>query len=305
MPRISVVTSLYRVAPYIEEFYARASAALATVPGDHEFVFVDDGSPDDSRAIVLGIIGRDPRVRLVELSRNFGQHRALWIGLRYARGDLVFLVDADLEEDPELLASFYARMQDKPGDIDIIFGVMQQRKGGFVEKLGGAVFYWLINRISSTPLTPNILNARLMTRTYVDSLLEFGDAEPFLGALMELNGFRQVAVPCPKGSRGATSYTFGRKLRLALDAMFALGAKPMTWILWAGAWIGAIGAAGILGALRQGGGAAAMALASVWFIGGLVLMAVGVVGAYVGRILTQTRNRPVAIVRQVHEALRK
>ncbi len=302
MPRISVVTSLYRVAPHIEEFYARSCAALENISGEHEFVFVDDGSPDNSRAVVLGLVDRDPRVHLVELSRNFGQHRALWIGLQHARGDLVFLIDADLEEDPELVASFYTRMHEKPGELDVVFGVMEQRKGGLGERLGGSIFYWLINRISNTPLTPNVLNARLMTRDYVNRLLEFGDAEPFLGALMELNGFRQLAVTCPKGSRGATSYTFMRKLRLALDAMFALGAKPMTWIFWGGAWIAAIGAAGVVGALRSDGGAAGMALASVWLMGGLILASIGVVGMYVGRILTQTRNRPVAIVRKVYEA---
>lgn len=301
MPRISVVTSLYRVAPYIEEFYKRSCAALEKIPGEHEFVFVDDGSPDESRAMVLGIIDRDPRVRLVELSRNFGQHRAVWIGLQHTRGELVFLIDADLEEDPELLASFYTRMEEARGEIDVVFGVMLQRKGDLDERLGGAVFYWLINRVLNIPLTPNILIARLMTRNYVDRLLEFGDVEPFLGALLELNGFRQVAVPCPKTSRGSSSYTFSRRLRLALDAMFALGAKPMTWILWAGVWIAAVGFAGVIGAILRKGGAAEMALASVWLMGGFILTAVGVVGAYVGRILTQVRNRPVAIVRQIHE----
>jgi len=305
MPRISIVTSLYKVAPLIEEFHARSSDALERVPGDHEFVYVDDGSPDNVRDVVLGILARDPRVRLVELSRNFGQHRALWSGLQHARGEYVFLIDADLEEDPELVAAFYERMQEKPGEIDSIFGVMERRKGGLSERLGGAVFYWLLNRVSDTPITPNSLNARLMTRTYVDRLLEFGDAEPFLFALMKLNGFCQVAIPCPKTSRGATSYTFKRKLRLALDAMFALSLKPMVWIVWMGLGAAVIGAAGIVGALVQRRGADSLALASVWLMGGLVLTAIGVVGAYVGRILTQTRNRPVAIVRKVYEAKKK
>lgn len=302
MPRISIVTSLYRVAPYIDEFYTRSRAALEKIPGNHEFVLVDDGSPDDAREIVLRLIARDSRVRLVELSRNFGQHRALWIGLQQARGDLVFMVDADLEEDPALVAAFYARMQEQPGEIDVVYGVMEQRKGGAVERLGGALFYGMINRLSDTRLPRNVLNARLMTRAYVDSLLQFGDAEPFLGALMILSGFRQIAVPCAKGDKGSTTYTFRRKLRLALDALFALSTKPLTWIFWGGAWIAAIGVAGVAGVLRGGGGAAAMALASVWLIGGLVLVAVGTVGAYVGRVLTQTRGRPVAIIRKIHGA---
>ncbi len=300
MPRISIVTSLYRVAPYIDEFYTRSRAALEKVPGDHEFVFVDDGSPDDAREIVLRLIARDPRVRLVELSRNFGQHRALWIGLQQARGELIFMVDADLEENPALVAAFYARMEEKPGEVDVVYGVMEERKGSAIRRLGGALFYALMDRLSDTRLPRNVLNARLMTRAYVDSLLQFGDAEPFLGALMTLNGFRQIAVPCAKGDKGSTTYTFRRKLRLALDAIFALSTRPITWIFWTGAWIATIGLAGVAGVLRGGGGAAAMALASVWLIGGLVLIAVGTVGTYVGRVLTQTRGRPIAIIRKIH-----
>jgi hypothetical protein len=122
---------------------------------------------------------------------------------------------------------------------------------------------------------------------------------------MVLNGFRQLAVPCAKGAKGASTYTFRRKFRLALDALFALSTKPIAWIFWGGAWIAAIGLAGVAGALQGRGGAAAMALASVWLMGGLVLLAVGTVGAYVGRVLSQTRGRPVAIIRRIHEAPRR
>ena len=302
MPRISVVTSLYCVGPYVDEFHARSCEALKKIPGDHEFVFVDDGSPDDARDRAIALISKDARVRVIELSRNFGQHRALWIGLQQARGELVFLVDADLEEDPGLVAQFYAKMQEAHGEADVVYGVMEERKGGAIERIGGALFYSLINRLSDMPLPRNVMNARLMTRAYVDALLKFGDAEPFLGGLMILTGFRQIAVACAKESKGTSAYTFRRKLRLALDALFALSTKPMTWILWAGVWIAAAGLAGVFGVLRGGGGATALALASVWLMGGLVLMAVGTVGAYVGRVLTQTRGRPTAIVRRIHDA---
>lgn len=305
MPRISVVTSLYRAAPFIQEFYECSRAALTQVPGEHEFLFVDDGSPDDGRQIVLGLIAQDPRVRLVELSRNFGQHRALWAGLQHARGELVFMLDADLEEDPALVVPFHAKMMEAPGDVDVVYGVMRARKGDTEERLGGSIFYWLINRLSDTPIPRDVMNARLMTRDYVDRLLEFQDAEPFLGGLMVLNGFRQVAVPCDKGSKGISTYTFRRRMRLALDALFALSMKPLHWIFWLGAWIAIVGVAGVIGTILEEGSAAAMALASVWLMGGLILSSIGVVGAYVGRILTQTRGRPIAIIRKIHEAPHK
>lgn len=305
MPRISVVTSLYRAAPYIQEFYERARTALTQVPGEHEFVFVDDGSPDDGREIVLGLIAQDPRVRLVELSRNFGQHRALWAGLQQARGEYVFMLDSDLEEDPGLVVPFYAKMHEQPGTIDVVYGVMRTRKGDAEERLGGSIFYWVINRLSDMPIPRNVMNARLMTRDYVDRLLEFGDVEPFLVGLMTLNGFKQVAVPCDKSSKGQSTYTFRKRLKLALDAMFALTTKPLLWIFWLGAWISAVGLAGVIGAIAGEGRAAEMALASIWLMGGLILSAIGIVGAYLGRVLTQARGRPVAIVRKVHEAPQK
>ena len=307
MPKISLVTSIYKTAHCIPELYERSLPVLEACADSYEFVIVDDGSPDDVREIVLGLIEKDQHVRLVELSRNFGQHRALMTGLRYATGDLVFMIDADLEENPELLEEFYRIMHAPGADVDVVYGVMARRKGGTFERSAGAAFYWLMDRISSVPIPRDILGARLMTRRFVDALLSHEEAEPYMGGLMALTGFGQVAVPCEKTSRGASSYDLRRKLRLASDALFGFSTVPLTAIAVTGIAItlGTI-LAGFLGAqitvIPDQGTPSGIGFAvwSIWFLGGLLLTAVGIVGMYVGRVLIQARGRPVAIVRRVY-----
>jgi len=302
MPKISLVTSLYKAGPYVPELYERARAALLSCADTYEMVFVNDGSPDDAQDAVLKLIEKDPNVVLVELSRNFGQHRALFTGLKHTTGDLVFMIDADLEEDPELLKEFHRRMHEPGADLDVVYGVMKQRKGGFSERLFGDLFYSLINRVSTVEIPRDILGARLMRREFVDALLSHDDVEPYIGGLMALTGFHQLAVPCDKSSRGSSSYTFSRKLRLASDALFGFSVAPLAAIGWAGASVTGLslffGAIGLLvdGAPRLG----AFTIWSIWFLSGLLLVGLGVVGAYTGRALAQARRRPVAIVRRIY-----
>jgi putative glycosyltransferase len=303
MPKISLVTSVYKTAHCIPELYERSRVALQACTDSYEFIIVDDGSPDDIRAIALGLIDRDPSVRLIELSRNFGQHRAIMTGLRYATGDLIFMIDADLEERPELLEEFYRIMHAPGADVDVVYGVMEQRKGGAFERRAGAAFYWLMNRLSTLEIPRDILGARLMRREFVSALLEHDEAEPYIGGLMALTGFRQVAVPCEKTSRGTSSYTLRRKLRLASDALFGFSTAPLTLIAGLGGLIAS--ATLIVGAIRAiagdgGSDDTGFAVWSIWFLAGLLLSAVGIVGMYVGRVLVQARGRPVAIVRRVY-----
>ncbi|MGH9548808.1 MAG: glycosyltransferase family 2 protein, partial [Terriglobales bacterium] len=124
---LSIVTTLYASAPYLEEFYARTCVVAERVTSDFEIILVNDGSPDNSLEIALSLYRKDARVRIVDLSRNFGHHKAMMTGLAHARGDMVFLLDSDLEEEPELLNTFYEKLQQTGADV--VFGVQQKRKG--------------------------------------------------------------------------------------------------------------------------------------------------------------------------------
>lgn len=304
MPRVSVITSLYRSEPYIEELYARCVAILNEIADDYEFVFVDDGSPDAGNEVVGKLIDCDERVRLIELSRNFGHHPALMVGLQHATGDYIFLIDSDLEEDPELLARFYEIMTSCEESPDVVYGVMEERKGGLLERLPGRVFYKILNALSEVKVAEDVIGARLMTRQYVNALLQFTEARPYLGGIMAFVGFDQVAVRCPKSSKGDTTYDLRRKVSLALDGILGFSNKPLTFVAALGLFltICAVAATMVLLFSQTGGEPSAQAwtLVSIWLFGGLTILSLGIIGLYVGRILVQVRHRPTAIVRQIY-----
>jgi putative glycosyltransferase len=173
--RLSVVTTLYRSAATIEEFYQRVMAAAEPLTQDIEMVMVNDGSPDNSLDLALAIHRADPRVIVIDLARNFGHHKAMMTGLGYASGDLVFLIDSDLEERPELLPEFYLRLN--RGDCDVVYGVQKARRGGLLERITGAMFYSLVDSLSDEGMPRNHAVIRLMKRQYVRTLIRHRDRE--------------------------------------------------------------------------------------------------------------------------------
>ena len=168
--KLSVVTTLYQSANYVADFYQRISCAALAMTADYELIFVNDGSPDDSLERTVALYEQDPRVRIVDLSRNFGHHKAMMTGLRHVRGDLVFLLDVDLEEQPEWLLEFRNVMEQTGADV--VYGVQRRRKGNLFERCTGAIFYKSFNALLQHPIPANLVTARLMTRRYVKSLVQ-------------------------------------------------------------------------------------------------------------------------------------
>ena len=181
---LSIVTSLYGSAPYVADFYRRASAAAQQVTSRYEIIFVNDGSPDDSLARAVALQEQDPKVVVIDLSRNFGHHKAFMTGMMYAKGNRVFILDSDLEEEPEWLLTFQGLLNQST--CDVVYGVQDKRKGGFFERWSGHAFYWLFNTLSSAPIPVNAVNARLMSRRYVEALLKHQEREIFLPGLWQI-----------------------------------------------------------------------------------------------------------------------
>jgi putative glycosyltransferase len=200
-PTLSVVTSLYHSAPYIREFHTRIRASADALGVSREMIFVNDGETDNSIDVVRELIEEDGDVILVELSRNFGHHKALMTGIAHARGDFVFLIDADLEEDPAWLSTFWEILQAEP-DLDVVYGIQRDRKGGLLERWCGWCFYKLFNRMSSIRVPENLVTARLMRSCYCRELLRFRERELFLGGILAATGFHQRAVPVRKDVSG-------------------------------------------------------------------------------------------------------
>ena len=303
--KLSVVTSLYRSSPYIEEFHRRMTAAAAAFAGDaYEILMVNDGSPDDSLDAAVQLTERDPHVVVVDLSRNFGHHKALMTGLDHSRGEHVFLIDVDLEEDPEWLAAFAEHMQ-RDG-CDVVYGVQETRKGDWFERCSGQCFYDLLNRITGLDMPKNAVTARLMTRRYVEALVSHRETEIYIDGLFHITGFVQAPHVVTKHSTSASTYTLRKKVALMVNSVTAFSNTPLVGIFYVGLAISLLSTSYI---------AYIMArhilydsfitvwtsiVASIWLLGGMMISFLGIIGIYLSKIFSETKRRPYTIVRRIY-----
>jgi putative glycosyltransferase len=306
-PALSVVTSLYKSEPYIEEFHRR----ITKIVGDlgvptYEIVYVNDGSPDRARELALKLLATDPHVVLVDLSRNFGHHKALLTGLAHARGERIFLLDSDLEEDPELLVQLTEEME-RHG-CDVVYGMQQTRRGGRFERITGHFYYWIMNAVSGIDFPSNLLTLRLMTRRYVESLLLFREREVLLNGIAFLTGYEQAIVPVAKHRRNVSTYSFARRVGLVLLSVISFSDRPLKWIFYTGIGITFLAlvymAYIVIQYLFFGIGVSGFTslILSVWLIGGLNFLFLGTIGIYIATIFSETKQRPNAIVRAVYRS---
>lgn len=302
--RVSIVTTLYKSAPHLEQFYNRITAAVNQAEvKDYEIIFVDDGSPDESLQSVLKLMELDSKIELVELSRNFGHHKALMTGLEYSNGDFVFLIDSDLEEPPELFVAFWQQLNHSD-DYDVIYGVQEQRKGGWLERWSGKVYFKLFNLLSdSIKVTENLSTVRLMKRKYVDALLEYKESEFYFGPVAKYVGFRQMPHKIQKQSSSMSTYSLLSRYNFFINSIFSFSKKPLFFIFYSGMLITTI--ATIVGCTllfkkvmwdETLEGWTSLML-SVWFLGGIIISFVGLISIYISKIFEETKNRPFIHVR--------
>lgn len=303
-PEISVVTTLYRSASYIDCFYRRIVAELEKLQVSYEILLVNDGSPDESLDIALRIQKLDGCVVVIDLSRNFGHHKAIMEGLSNARGSKIFLIDCDLEEPPETLGAFHDRFN--VGDCDVVYGTQVSRKGKWFERVSGGMFYKLFNYLSETPVPRDSTIARMMSKRYVSSLLQFKEDALFLGGIMAATGYRQVPLPMYKLSKGDTTYTLKRKISSSVSAITSFSEKPLQLVFHSGLLISLVSFAFAVWLVYQKfmlgiavDGWASLAV-SIWLIGGLMMLFLGIIGIYIAKIFIETKQRPTTIVRQIY-----
>lgn len=303
--KLSIVATLYQSAPYIAEFHQRASAAARQLVGDnYEIVLVNDGSPDSSLDLAVQLTKSDGHVVVVDLSRNFGHHKAMMTGLAHATGERVFLIDSDLEEEPEFLLSFDAQMNSDLSDV--VYGVQEQRKGSWFERWSGQWFYRFFRVLTGHALPESIVTARLMSRRYVDALLRHEEREVFMAGLWHITGFTQCSQTVKKHNTSESTYTFRKKMSLLVNSVTSFSNAPLISIFYIGIsislfaifYIGYLGIHWIFLARPLSGWTSVMA--SIWLLGGMIISFIGVVGIYLSKIFSETKRRPYTIVRQVH-----
>lgn len=302
--KLSIVATLYQSAPYIAEFHQRASAAASQLVGnDYEIVLVNDGSPDNSLDLAVQLADCDNHVVVVDLSRNFGHHKAMMTGLAYTKGEQVFLIDSDLEEEPEWLLSFANEFVAE--NCDVVFGVQKQRKGAAFEQFTGQWFWRLFNWLTGLQLSENVATARLMSRRYVDALLTHREREVFMAGLWHITGFKQLPQTIQKHSIGATTYTLRRKISLLVNSITSFSSAPLVSIFYLGLLISFTAVIYIVYLffnwwfVSKALSGWTSVMASIWFLGGLIMSSIGVVGIYLSKIFSETKQRPYSIVRHV------
>ncbi|MGD1051267.1 MAG: glycosyltransferase family 2 protein [Solirubrobacteraceae bacterium] len=302
---ISVCAPVYNEEVLVEEFYARTTAALEGL--DYELIIVNDGSKDATPEKLDRLAEADPRLRVVHLSRNFGHQAALTAGLEHARGNAVAMLDADLQDPPELIPQMLAEWE---RGADVVYMVRRERQGETAFKLLTARwFYALFRKLAQVELEPNSGDFRLLDRRALDALLSMGERNRFLRGMTVWVGFNQTAMHYDRDPRhaGETKYPVRKMLRFSLDAIASFSHLPLqiaTYLGFLFAGIAFIAIPVVIGLKITGGylpGFGAITIL-ILMIGGLQLIALGLIGEYVGRIYDEAKRRPLYIVREQRNA---
>lgn len=305
---ISVIIPCYNEATVLPEAHRRLAelADRLQSAGTFEFIFVDDGSRDETSRLLYELARADPRVRGLRLSRNFGQQIATTAGLEHAAGDAVVIIDADLQDPPELIETMIARWQE---GYHVAYAQRTERRGETAFKLWSAkVFYRLVQGISPAAIPSDTGDFRLMDRQVVDALLRMPERDRFLRGMVSWVGFRQIAVPYKREARfaGTTGYSLVKMIGFAIDAIVSFSFAPLRLAVWIGFFVLGLALFGIIYAviLRFFGDPSlwvrgwASIFVAILFMGGVQLISLGIIGEYVGRIYGEVKQRPLYFVRE-------
>lgn len=304
-PLLSVVVPCYNEVDVLWETHSRLVGVLGRLTDlDFEIIYVDDGSHDGTADVMRDIQAIDPRVRTIRFSRNFGHQTAVTAGLEHAKGDAVVLIDADLQDPPEVIAEMVARWRE---GYHVAYGVRTDREGETKFKLATAkLFYRLLNRLSETEIPLDTGDFRLMDRTVVDALRAMPERDRFVRGMVAWAGFDQIAVPYRRAPRfaGHSKYPLLKMVRFALDGVTSFSRAPLRAATWLGFIVSAVALTAIVYALAMRlftddwvTGWTALFIA-VLFVGGAQLLSLGIIGEYVGRIYGEAKRRPLYIVQE-------
>jgi dolichol-phosphate mannosyltransferase len=302
---LSVVVPCYNEEDVLLKTHERLTSVLAGMSAlDYELIFVNDGSRDDTQLILKQLQVVDPHVRVLLLSRNFGHQIAVTAGLEEAGGDAVVIIDADLQDPPEVIPQMVALWRD---GNDVVYGMRTDRQGESTFKLWTAkVFYRLINRLSETKMPFDAGDFRLLDRRVVEVINAMPERARFLRGMVSWAGFRQVSLPYERAPRhaGESKYPLTKMVSFAMDGIISFSLVPLKLAIWTGFLAIWIAVAGIIVAivdrmldknLTRGW---ASLFVAVLFMGGVQLVSLGIIGEYLGRIYTEVKRRPLYVVQE-------
>jgi glycosyltransferase involved in cell wall biosynthesis len=302
---LSVVVPCMNEEEVLRQTHQHLVGVLQESPADFEIVYVDDGSTDSTPAVLRELQASDTRIRVVRFSRNFGHQVAITAGLEHASGDAVVIIDADLQDPPEVITEFLAKWLD---GYDVVYGVRTERDGeSAFKQVSAKIFYRFFSHMSETRMPLDTGDFRLLDRRVVDALISMPERDRFVRGMVSWLGFSQVAVPYHRASRvaGTTKFSLFKMVRFALDGIFSFSILPLRLATWTGFAASAVAIAGIVAVLLerffQVPGLVkgwSSAVIGELFIGGVQLVCLGIIGEYVGRIYGESKRRPLYIVRE-------
>jgi glycosyltransferase involved in cell wall biosynthesis len=304
---LTVVIAAFNEEAALPLLHPRLLAVLDTLDLEGRILYVDDGSRDDTWAILQGLAKNEPRVALLRLARNFGKEAALTAGLDHVQTDAALVLDADGQDPPELIPEFVAKWRE---GFDVVYGTRTRREGeSWIKRATAAMFYRVINRLSQTPIPPDTGDFRLMSRRVLDALGQLRERQRFMKGLFAWVGFRQVALPYQRAPRvaGASKFNYWRLWNFALEGITGFSTVPLrvaTYLGFFAAFVAIVYALWIIAkALIWGdpvhGWPTMMAV--ILFLGGVQLMALGVIGEYLGRLYLEAKQRPLYLVSERRE----
>jgi dolichol-phosphate mannosyltransferase len=301
-PIVSVIVPCYNEEPVIEETHRRLSDALSYLGCSYEIVYVDDGSRDKTLLQLRSIQAQDEAVRVLSFSRNFGHQIAVSAGIDHAQGEAIVLIDADLQDPPELIRAMLEKWRE---GYDVVYGQRHSRDGESYFKVATArLFYRFINRLSDVPIPLDTGDFRLMSRQVVEVLTRMPEKDRFIRGMVSWVGFRQCALPYERARRyaGVSKYPLRKMVAFATDGILSFSIKPLRLATTMGFLTSGLAISGILYALvlrlwtSNWVSGWTLLIISVLFLGGVQLICLGIIGEYVGRIYSESKRRPLYLI---------
>jgi putative glycosyltransferase len=301
--KLSIVTTSFQSSSTIVAFIERVHAATKQLAVSYELIIVEDGSTDNSKNMIMQLMPTYKNMKLIELSRNFGHHQAILMGLEHARGEHVFLIDSDLEEAPELITLFYSEILES--NIDVVYGISNKYGEGKSNQVLSNIFWRLFRKYTKLKIPKGICTVRMMTQEYVNSLLLHKEVNVFLAGLWEVTGFIQKPLKVTRVYKGTTNYTFGKRLDLALTSLISFSGRPLRLIAVSGASIVLLASLMLFVLLirhfivEDSSQGWLSVITVMILVGGVQILSIGMVAIYVASILDEVKARPRAIIANI------
>ncbi len=298
---ISIVSPVYRAEKILPVLVSEINLVMERIGEDYEIILVDDRSPDNSWEVMKVLSSQNPKIKSIRLSRNFGQHSAIFAGLTKTKGDWVVVMDCDMQDQPKEIAKLYKKALE---GYDIVLGQRENRKDKFLKKLSSKLFYKVFNYLSGGRFNNEIGNFGIYKKKVIDSILNINDYIKFFPLFINWVGFKSTSIPIEHSSReeGKSSYSISRLLKLAFNVIISFSDKPLRLFINFGLGISILSF--ILGIyylylavthrITQPGFSSL--ILSIWFLSGIIISCIGIVGVYLGKTFDQTKNRPTFII---------